>query len=60
MTQVLEEAADMLDEAKMIESAERAWERCAELPAEIVARNAARDEEWVRELESRPPFAAGD
>ena len=60
VTQVLEEAADMLEEAKMFESAERAWERYAELPAEIVADDAARDDEWVRELESRPPFPARD
>jgi uncharacterized protein (DUF1778 family) len=56
VTQLLEEAADALEEATVLESAERAWERMAELPAEIVARDAARDEEWVRELESRPPF----
>jgi hypothetical protein len=56
VTQVLEEAADMLEEAKMLESAERSWERMAELPPETVARDAARDDEWVRELELRPPF----
>lgn len=56
MTQVLEEAADMLEETRMLESAERAWERMAERSPEIVARDAARDDEWVRELESRPPF----
>jgi uncharacterized protein (DUF1778 family) len=60
VTQVLEEAADMLEEAKMLESAERAWERMAGLPPEIVARNAARDDEWVRELELRPPFTDRD
>ncbi len=56
VTQVLEEAADLLEEAQMLESAERAWQRAAELPPEIVARNAARDDEWVRELEAQPPF----
>lgn len=56
VTQVLEEAADMLEEAKMLESAERAWNRTAALPPEIVTRDAARDDDWVRELESRPPF----
>lgn len=60
VTQVLEEAADMLEEAKVIESAERAWERYAELPAEALAREATRDEKWVRELESRPPPADRD
>jgi uncharacterized protein (DUF1778 family) len=56
VTQVLEEAADMLEEAKVLESAERAWERMAELSPETVARDTARDDEWVRELELRPPF----
>lgn len=56
VTQVLEEATDMLEEMRMLESAERAWERAAELPPEIVARDLARDDEWVRELESRPSF----
>jgi uncharacterized protein (DUF1778 family) len=55
VTQVLEEAADMLEEARMLESAERAWARYAELPPEVVAGDRARDEEWVRELEARPP-----
>jgi predicted DNA-binding protein len=60
VTQVLEEAADMLEEAKLLESAERAWRRGAERPAEIVGTDAARDDEWVRELESRPPLADRD
>ncbi len=60
VTQVLEEAADMLEEAKILESAERAWRRYSELPAEIVAGAAARDDEWVRELESQPPFPDRD
>lgn len=60
VTQLLEEAADILEEATILESAERAWERVAELPAEVVARDAARDEEWVRELESRPPLVDRD
>ncbi len=59
VTQVLEEAADMLEETMMLKSAERAWERMAELPPEIVARDAARDDEWVRALELRPPFTDG-
>lgn len=60
VTQVLEEAADMLEEAKVLESTERAWRRYAELPAETVADDAARDDEWVRELESQPPFPDRD
>jgi uncharacterized protein (DUF1778 family) len=57
VTQVLEEAADMLEEAKILESAERAWRRYSELPAETVTDDTARDDEWVRELESQPPFS---
>jgi len=60
VTQVLEEAADLLEEAKMLEGAERAWERMAATPPEVLAREAARDEEWVRELESQPPFDPED
>jgi uncharacterized protein (DUF1778 family) len=60
VTQVLEEAADMLEETKVLESAERAWEQMAELSPEIMARDAARDDEWVRELELRPPFTDRD
>lgn len=60
VTQVLEEAAGMLEEAKVLESAERSWRRYAALPAEIVAADTARDDEWVRELESQPPFPARD
>lgn len=54
VTQVLEEAADLLEEAKMLESAERAWERMAEMSPEEVARAGALDDEWVREIESLP------
>lgn len=57
VTQVLEEAADLLEEAKLLEGAERAWARYAELPEEVVARDIARDEEFVRELEALPPFS---
>jgi predicted transcriptional regulator len=60
VTQVLEEAADMLEEAKILESAERAWRRDAERPAEVFGTDAARDDEWVRELESQPPLAERD
>jgi uncharacterized protein (DUF1778 family) len=60
VTQVLEEAADLLEEAKMIESAERAWARMAEQSPEDRAREAARDEEWVREIEALPPLAEHD
>lgn len=60
VTQVLDEAADLLEEAKMLESAERAWQRYDELPEEVRARHVAEDEEFVRELEARPPFSDED
>jgi len=56
VTQVLEEAADLLEEAKMLESAEEHWKRLAERTPEEVQRDEARDEEWVRELEAMPPL----
>jgi uncharacterized protein (DUF1778 family) len=56
VTQVVEEAADLLEEAKMLESAEGHWKRMAERTPEEVARDEARDEEWVRGLEAMPPF----
>jgi uncharacterized protein (DUF1778 family) len=60
VTQVLEEAADLLEEAKMLESAEDHWKRLAERTPEEVARDQARDEEWVRELEAMPPVPRAD
>jgi len=60
VTQVLEEAADLLEEAKMLESAEDHWKRLAERTPDEVARDQARDEEWVRELESMPPLPRAD
>lgn len=60
VTQVLEEAADLLEEAKLVESFEDHWKRMAERTPEEVARDDARDEEWVRELEALPPTPRGD
>lgn len=60
VTQVLEEAADLLEEAKMLESAEDHWKRLAERTPDKVARDQARDEEWVRELEAMPPLPRAD
>lgn len=60
VTQVLEEAADLLEEAKMLESAEDHWKRLAERTPDEVARDQARDEEWVRELEAMPPLPRAD
>jgi uncharacterized protein (DUF1778 family) len=60
VTQLLEEAADMLDEGQMLESAERSWKWWAELAPEVRAQHEALDDEWVRELESRPHPADRD
>ncbi len=60
VTQVLEEAADLLEEAKFLETAEDHWRRMAERTPEEVARDQARDEEWVRELEALPPSPRAD
>lgn len=60
VTQVLEEAADLLEEAKMLESAEDHFKRLAERAPEEVARDRARDEEWVRELEAMPSLPRAD
>jgi uncharacterized protein (DUF1778 family) len=61
VTQLLEQAADMLEEEQLLQSAERAWEWWyVELSPEERARYEAVDDEWVRELESRPPLAEQD
>ena len=60
VTQVLEEAADLLEEAKLLEAAEDHWKRMAERTPEEVAGDQARDEEWVRELEALPPSPRAD
>ncbi len=60
VTQVLEEAADLLEEAKLLESFEDHWSRMAQRTPEEVARDEARDEEWVRELEALPPSPRRD
>jgi uncharacterized protein (DUF1778 family) len=60
VTQVLEEAADMMEEERILESAQEAWKRMAERTPEEVARDEARDDEWVRELEAMPPSPGAD
>ena len=60
VTQVLEEAADLLEEVNLLESAERGWARMAERSPEERARDEARDEEWVREIEAQPPITEQD
>lgn len=60
VTQVLEEAADLLEEAKFLEAFEQHWKRMAERTPEEVARDNARDDEWVREIEANlPPVDQG-
>lgn len=53
VTQVLEEAADLLEEAKMIESAERDWARMADLPEEVVQLDGALTDDEVAAIEAR-------
>lgn len=60
VTQLLEEAADLLEEVRILEGAERAFERRAALSPADLARDRARDDEWVREIESLPPFSGRD
>lgn len=60
VTQLVEEMADLLEQTRMVESHFEAWERYQALPAEVKARDIARDEEFVRELEARPPFTDRD
>jgi uncharacterized protein (DUF1778 family) len=54
VTQVLEEAADALEERRMIEGAVRAWERYAEIPAEIASQENALEEALFDEWPSSP------
>jgi uncharacterized protein (DUF1778 family) len=50
VTQVLEEAATVLEEKRLIEGAVRAWERVAATPAEIAAQDGALSDEEVSQL----------
>ncbi len=60
VTQVLEEAADLLEEVQMLESAERAWERMAELPPEVAARDGLFTEAEIAATEERFPGREDD
>ncbi|HVO53401.1 MAG TPA: DUF1778 domain-containing protein [Solirubrobacterales bacterium] len=55
VTQLVEEAADLLEEEGLLEALEEYWTRMVERTPEEIARDKARDEEWVRELEALPP-----
>ena len=50
VTQVLEEAADVLEEKRLIESAARSWERVAAMPAKVAALDGALTDEEVSQL----------
>ncbi len=50
VTQVIEEAADVLEEKRLIESAARSWKRVAAMPAEVVALDGALTDEEVARL----------
>lgn len=60
VTQVLEEAADLLEDVNLLEAFEDHWKRMAERTPEEIARDQARDDEWVRELEALPPSPRRD
>jgi predicted DNA-binding protein len=55
VTQLVEETADLFEENRILESALDAWARMADRTPEEIARDNARDEEWIRELEAMPP-----
>jgi uncharacterized protein (DUF1778 family) len=50
VTEVLEIAADVLEEQRMLESAQRAWEKMAEMPAEEFALDGALADEEIAQL----------
>jgi uncharacterized protein (DUF1778 family) len=60
VTQLVEEAADLLDEAELLEAAEEHLTRLAERTPEEIAHDEARDEDFVRELETLPPSPRAD
>jgi hypothetical protein len=51
VTELLDQAADILEERSMLLSAERAWERMAEMPAEEFALDGALADEEIAQLE---------
>jgi hypothetical protein len=50
VTEVLDEAADILEERSMLLSAERAWEELAAMPAEVAALDGALTDEEIAQL----------
>ncbi|HVQ57430.1 MAG TPA: hypothetical protein VMS60_00845 [Solirubrobacterales bacterium] len=53
VTQIVEEAMDMLEEVRILESAKRAWQRMGELPDEVVAASGALTDEEIAQIESK-------
>ena len=51
VTELLDEAADILEERSILLSAERAWEKMAEMPAEEFALDGALTDEEIAQLE---------
>ena len=51
VTELLDEAADVLEEKSMLLSAERAWEKLAAMPAEVAALDGALTDEEIARLQ---------
>lgn len=51
--QVVEEAMDVLEEVRMLKSAERAWQRMGEMPAEVFAADGLLTAEEIAQIESK-------
>jgi hypothetical protein len=50
VTELLDDAADILDERSMLLSAERAWEELAAMPPEVAALDGALTDEEIAQL----------
>lgn len=55
VTEVLDTAADILEEQSMLLSAERAWAKMAEMPAEEFALDGALTDEEIAQLQLDEP-----
>ena len=51
VTEVLDEAADILEERSMLLSAERAWEELAAMPPEVASMDGALTDEEIARLQ---------
>lgn len=50
VTELVEEAAEFLEEQRMLQSAERAWEELAAMPSEVAALDGALSDEEIAQL----------